>query len=338
MSASAVATGGSDRRIALFKPASATDERVIHAFQLLDSILWAFQGTTRSNWKITAPDAAHVIVVSAEDFDQRIEGWRSSGKVVVEIATEGLADPAVQNRLVYPFRAQQVLVLLERLDAQLDPGANSAAPGAAARPEAPADPWSFVEALRTLRSVQNGATWLVGRDGRAPVLWLKGDAVSYATDNATVQAIRRGSLLLGHLSLQKGADPAGGVVQRSGMELSWFAGYHASAQLAPTLKRGVRYRISQWPNFGLIRPMPPQLRVAAGLSSAPADLEEIIARAKVTPEEAIRTFNALYACDVLIAVESGETAAPAAGRTVTQPRGGFTSFLRNVRKHLGLGV
>jgi hypothetical protein len=87
-----------------------------------------------------------------------------------------------------------------------------------------------------------------------------------------------------------------------------------------------------------MRPMPSQLRVAAGLSSAPADLEEIIARAKVTAEEAIRTFNALYACDVLIAVESGAKAAPAGARTVTQPRGGFTSFLRNVRKHLGLGV
>ena len=338
VSAPDVGTSGSDRRIALFKPASAADERVTHAFQLLDSILWAFQGTTRSSWRITAADVADVVVVSAEDYDQGTEGWRNSGKVVVEIATEGLADPAVQNRLVYPFRAQQVLVLLERLDAQLNPAASSAAVSTAARPEAPADPWSFVEALRTLRSVQNGATWLVGRDGRTPVLWLKGDAVVYATDNATVQAIRRGSLRLSNVVLQKGADPVGGPTQRSGMELSWFAGYHAGVQLAPSLKPDARYRIAQWPNFGLIRPLPGQLRVAAGLSSAAADLEEIIARAKVTPEEAIRTLNALYACDVLIPVESSEKSIPAAARTGVQPRGGFTSFLRNVRKHLGLGV
>src|SRR5581483_7559385 len=115
----AVATG-SDRRIALFKPAALTDERVTHAWQLLDSILWAFQGTTRSNWAITNPDVAEVVVVYAQDHDQRITGWRDGGKVIVEIAAEGLADPAVQNRLVYPFRTQQVLVLLERLDAQLD--------------------------------------------------------------------------------------------------------------------------------------------------------------------------------------------------------------------------
>ena len=331
-------TGGSDRRIALFKPVSVSDDRVTHAFQLLDSILWAFQGTTRSAWTITTPDAANVVVVYAEDYDERIAAWRKSGKVVVAIATEGLADPAVQDRLVYPFRAQQVLVLLERLDSQLDPLASAAAPNTASLPEAPVDPWSFVESLRTLRSVQNGATWLVGRDGRTPVLWLRGDAVTYATDNATVQAIRRGSLRLGNVVLQKGADPGEGPAQRSGMELSWFAGYHASAQLASTLKPGARYRITQWPNFGLIRPLPSQLRVAAGLSSAAATLEEIITRAKVTSEEAIRTLNALYACDVLIAVESGEKAAPASTRNIAEPRGGLSSFLRNVRKHLGLGV
>ena len=341
MTAPVSGSSGSERRIALFKPSSATDERVTHAMQLLDSILWAFQGTTRSTWKVTDPDVAHVVVICAEDYDPRIDGWRNSGKVVVEIATEGLADPAVQNRLVYPFRAQQVLVLLERLDAQLDPYAESATAPSAALSEIPADPWGFVESLRTLRSVANSETWLVGRTGRAPVLWLRGDAVCYATDNATVQAIRRGTLNLNNVSLQKGADPAGGPTQRSGMELSWFAGYYASATLAPSLKAaGVRYRINQWPNFGLIRPLPAQLRVAAGLSSAAADLEEIMTRAKVTSEEAIRTLNALHACDVLLAVELSETAAPAvaASSTAVRPRGGFTSFLRNVRKHLGLGV
>jgi hypothetical protein len=337
-----VATGRSDPRIALVKPVAAADERVTHAFQLLDSILWAFQGTTRSSWKITAPEEADVIVVSVDDHDERISGWRAGGKIVVDIATEGLADPAVQNRLVYPFRAQQVLVLLERLDTLLDPAANAGTPEAAARvasqTEEPVDPWSFVEALRTLRSVQNSETWLLARDARTPVLWLKGDAVAYSADGATVQAIRRGSLRLSKLTLEKGVDPANGSAQRSGMELSWFAGYHASPILAPALQSTVRYRITLWPNFGLIRPLPSQLRVAAGLSSAPADLNEIMARAKVPAEEAIRTLNALYACDALIPVDAGEKATPVGARNVAQPRGGFTSFLRNVRKHLGLGV
>lgn len=336
------ANSHSERCIALLKPVAAADERVNHAFQLLDSILWAFQGTTRSTWKITSPEAAHIVVVSADDRDERISAWRAGGKIVVDIATEGLADPAVQNRLIYPFRAQQVLVLLERLDALLSPAADSGGMDGSgrvtARTEEPADPWSFVESLRTLRSVQNSQTWLLARDGRTPLLWLRGDAAAYAADGATVQSIRRGSLRLGSVTLQKGTDPGGAVTQRSGMELSWFAGYHASAQLAPSLRADTRYRITLWPDFGLIRPMPSQLRVAAGLSSAPANLDEIVARAKVSPEEATRTLSALYACDALIAVEASQSTASAVARNVAQPRGGFTSFLRNVRKHLGLGV
>jgi hypothetical protein len=336
-------TGRPDRRIALVKPETATDERVAHALQLLDSILWAFQGTTRSTWKIGEPNVADVIVLHEADTDKRATTLRASGKLVVEIATAARTDLAAENVLVYPFRAQQVLVLLERLDTQLSPagGITAEVAGDAPKtpgPEVPTDPWGFVEALRTLRSVQNSEAWIVGRDAKTPVLWLRGDAVTYTADAGTVQAIRRGSLRLSRLTLQKGVDPVAGAALRSGMELSWFAGYHASSQLAPGLEAGARYRITRWPNFGLIRPLPSQLRVAASLSSAAADLNEIIARAAVPAEEAMRTLNALHACGVLVALESGEKAAPMAHGALAEPRGGFTQFLRNVRKHLGLGA
>ena len=112
----APSAGRPDRRIALVKPATATDERVAHALQLLDSILWAFQGTTRSTWKVGEPNVADVIVLHEADTDKRATALRASGKLVVEIATAAPADLAAENVLVYPFRAQQVLVLLERLD------------------------------------------------------------------------------------------------------------------------------------------------------------------------------------------------------------------------------
>jgi hypothetical protein len=325
---------------------------VAHALQLLDSILWAFQGTTRSTWKVGEPEVADVIVVHETDTDKRAVTWKTSGKLVVEIATEARVDTVTPNVLVYPFRAQQVLILLERLDTQLsstgDAPVASDVDSPASLPEVPTDPWSFVEALRTLRSVQNSEAWLVGRDARTPVLWLRGDAATYTADARTVQAIRRGSLRLSKLTLQKGADPgasvpvpgqpAAGVALRSGMELSWFAGYHASPQLAPGLTASARYRITHWPNFGLIRPLPSQLRVAAGLSSAAADLGEIIARAAVPAEEAIRTLNALHACGVLVGIESAGTVTRMTPGALAEPRGGFTKFLRNVRKHLGLGA
>ena len=356
MSTSAPAASRPDRRIALVKPMAAADERVGHALQLLDSILWAFQGTTRSTWKIGEPDIADVIVLHESDTEQRAAAWKNSGKLVIKIANEGLPGAALSNVLVYPFRAAQVLVLLERLDAQLSAaGDASAAPAGDSppRPEEATDPWSFVEALRTLRSVQNSAAWLVGRDARTPVLWLRGDAAIYTAAPAAVQAVRRGSLRLSRLTLQKGTDPGAGLPaagiprighpgagagMRSGMELSWFAGYHAGSQLAPGLTAGTHYRITQWPNFGLIRPAPSQLRVAACLSSSSADLDEITARAAVVAEEAARTLNALYACGVLVAVESDGKALPMTPGTLAEPHGGFAKFLRNVRKHLRLGA
>lgn len=326
--------GRSERRIALVKPSGAVDERVTHALQLLDSILWAFQGTTRSNWRITPLDVAQVVVVHEANSDERVGAWKTAGKQVIGIATEGRSDPAVSNTLVYPFRAAEVLVLLERLDAQLSsPGETQSARSN----DVPTDPWSFVEALRTLRSVQNSQAWLVGRDGRTPVLWLRGDVVSYSANAATVQAIRDGSLRLSELTLVKGQEPVSGSTPRSGMELSWFAGYHAGNQLAPGVKAGARYRIMRWPNFGLIRPLPAQLRVAACLSSAAADLDEIIKRASVPAEEAMRTLNALHACDVLACLGGEERVAPATSRALPTPNGGLTRLLRNVRKHLGLG-
>jgi hypothetical protein len=319
------------RRIALVKPASVADEKVTHAIQLFDSILWAFQGTSRTSWTVVTPDAADVIVAYEADPDQRISAWRTDGKLIVEFA---IAEPTSAS-LVYPFRAAQVLALLERLDTQLK--AQGEAPPPA--PSGPLDPWSFVETLRTIREVENSEAWLVARDGRVSALWLRADAGMYAAEHATVQSIRRGTLNLARLELQKSPFPEGGPTPRAGTELSWFAAYHASSALAPWLKASTRYRVTRWPNFGLIRPLPSHIRVAAALASMPARPDEIAARANVSAEEAIRTLNALAAANVIVAVEP--EVAPVVRKMeapAVQPRGGISSFLRNVRKHLGLGT
>jgi hypothetical protein len=318
------------RRIALVKPASVADEKVTHALQLFDSILWAFQGTSRTSWTVVTPDTADVIVVYEADPDQRISAWRAQGKLIAEFAVSEPTSAA----LVYPFRAAQALALLERLDTQLQARGEAPAPKAAAA----ADPWSFVETLRTIREVQNSEAWLVARDGRVTSLWLRADAGMYAAEHATVQAIRRGTLQLANLELEKSSFPEGGPTPRAGTELSWFAAYHASPYLAPWLNAATRYRVTRWPNFGLIRPLPSHIRVAAALASSPARPDEIAARANVSPEEAIRTLNALAAANVVVAAETEVVPARKAAAPAVQPRGGFGSFLRNVRKHLGMGA
>jgi hypothetical protein len=321
------------------------EEKTAHALQLFDSILWAFKGTTRSTWTTVAPEAADVIVVHQSDRDERIAAWKSSGKRVVEIATRQPSSESAVPVLVYPFRAAQVLALLEKIDTELDSandlqpnsGLAAGAAGSVGTRDPITDPWAFVETLRTIREVQNSEAWLVARDGRLPCLWLRADGVIYMAEPATVEAIRAGTLNLPGLTLQKGAPIAGALAPRPGTELSWFAGYHASARIAPWLKAQARYRVTRWPNFGLIRPLPAHIRVAAALASAPARLGEIAARARVSAEEATRTLNALAVADVVVAADGDAKPKPMPRTTANQPRGGFTDFLRNMRKHLGLG-
>jgi hypothetical protein len=324
--------------MAVLKPTGAVDERITHALQLMETIVWAVHGTTHSTWRMASVDSADVLVFHEGDTDERIAQWKSQNKPLVEVAVQSRLDSDTPNLLVYPFHATQVLVLLERLETQLTSGLEGPVPDESTLAPASTnqDPWTFVEGLRTLRSLQNSEAWLVGRDARTPILWVRGDAATYTAEPLTVEAIRRGTLNPNSLTLEKGSAPTGGQAPRSGMELSWFTGYYASDCLAPALAISTRYRISSWPNFGLIRPLPSQLRVAAGLSSAAADLSEIIKRASVTAEEAARTLNALYACDVLVGVGSGEV-----GRAVSakaRPRAGLAKLLANVRKHLGLGT
>jgi hypothetical protein len=325
------------RRIALVKPASVVEEKITHALQLFDSILWAFQGSTRCTWTLVAPEAAEVIVMHEGDPDQRIPAWRASGKLIVEISTRDSSTSA----LVYPFRAAQALALLERLDGQLNSQGDlhEANPSPDANVEKRShEPWSFVETLRTIGEVQNSEAWLVARDVKVPCLWLRADGALYTAEPATIQAIRRGTLNLARLNLQKGAPPADGPSSRAGSELSWFAGYHASAELAPWLKPTARYRVTRWPNFGLIRPLPSHIRVAAALASTPARADEVAARASVSAEEATRTFNALAVANVLVAVGDEVAAVETPRPPTVAPRGGFATFLSNVRRHLGLGM
>jgi hypothetical protein len=325
------------RRIALVKPASVAEERVTHALQLFDSILWAFQGTTRSTWTTVAPEAAEVIVVHQGDPDERLSGWRADGKLIVEFAISESTNSGKSAALIYPFRAAQALALLERLDAQLN-SSDEAPAGESSSTASSHDPWSFVETLRTIGEVQNSEAWLVARDGKVPCLWLRADGAMYAAEQTTIQAIRRGSLNLARLNLQKSALPAAGPAPRAASELSWFASYHASAQLAPWLKATVRYRVTRWPNFGLIRPLPSHIRVAAALASMPARADEIATRAHVSAEEAIRALNALAVANVVVAVDGEVEPVKTASPPAVEPRGGFGTFLRNVRKHLGLGT
>jgi hypothetical protein len=70
----------------------------------------------------------------------------------------------------------------------------------------------------------------------------------------------------------------------------------------------------------------------------PARADEIAARAQVSGEEAIRALNALAVANVVVAVDGDVEPVKTASPPAAEPRGGFGIFLRNIRKHLGLGT
>lgn len=347
----------SERRIALIKPAVAEQDRAALAMKLLDSVLWVFKGTTQSNWTICPAEAAQVIVVHQDEPAAHIARWRNEGKLIVVISTDSTASLISPYALNYPFPTVQVLRILEQLDAELDSGA----PTPRAQSNAPSnnaptlnsrgnhrgdgggerhgnDAWGFVDSLRTLRLVNNADTWFVGKGASGSVVWVRGDGTRYCSDSATARAIRTGTRNLNGLTLQK-ASAAPGVSPRSGSELAWFAGYHASSALAPWLGERETLRLLRWPDFGRVQPDDPllrgmQLRIVAELEAAPATAAQLCTRTGVPPEVIVRTVNALASCELLELTSATTVANTKAVSPVLADR--LRQFLINMRKHLGL--
>lgn len=330
-----------DRRIAFVKSLAAQEAKVAHAMQLFSSMLWAFKGTTRSAWEISSPEEADVVVFHGDDPDGRLPGWQASGKLAVEIAIGAQPSGLGSRALIYPFRAAQAFALLEKLDAELESAdalnhAMVSHTGEFRRVLPGEESWSFVDALRTLRAYSGGERWWVALQDAQPVLWVKSGGTVYLADSGIVQALRQGSLQVRELRMQSGAPPATGSPLRGGSELIWFTTYYTSDRLAVALSDSARYRITRWPNFGAIRPPVEQIRVAAALSQHALNLKQVASRARVPLIDAARTLNALSALGLLLPAESEIESAEAMRSPPAFSALG--SLLRNIRKHLGLGV
>src|SRR6185295_4704969 len=131
----------------------------------------------------TEVGTADVGVVSGAVHDESIEAWRNSGRPLIVITTAGAPPVADEHVLVYPFRAMQLLQLLSQLDARLSRPA--LAPGSPST-DANQNAWRLIEALRTLREVQNSEVWLAGAHGRVTRIWIKGDGSEYVADEGTL--------------------------------------------------------------------------------------------------------------------------------------------------------
>lgn len=335
------AGASAQRRIALVKPRFSADEQAGHAVQLFDSVLWVFKGTTR--WQITTIDDAQVVVVHHSEPNAHLENWQRAGKRIIKLSTNKTNHPAGPRTLLYPFPAVQVLGMLESVDAEIEGWSEEPAAAPATVPaQRGSDPWSFVESLRTLRSVGNSTLWLECKGERGLSLWIQGDGRRYFCDAETADAVRAGTLDLSGLTPHKSTPPPSNLTARPGQELLWFATYHASAALAPWLEEKTSYRLLRWPDFGRVRASDEvtrtaQIRICAALADTPASITSVAARTQIVVEQATRAMNALASCGLIEpATATIETARATSHAPV--PPGGLKQFLRNMRKHLGLGA
>jgi len=310
-------------------------------------MLWAFRGTTRSNWVISSPDDSDVVVWHRNTQDDRLVTWRSNGKLLVEIVTSELrgSGPTEPTELHYPFRAATALTLLEQLDDQITLNETSAPLRAKLQTTDTLnvalqgfDDWAFVEGLRGHGGEHASNQWLAAYSPQAHVLWAKPSEGIYLAEQPVVNAMRDGQLVPAEMRLLPGEQPPASLHSRPILELLWFSAYHAASQLAPWLSDTVPYRLARWPNFGVIRPAATPLRIAAALAADELDVGQLAKRMAITPQEAARNMNALSVCESLVPGSSKVAAITRAVLPIINPKGGFVSFLRNVRKHLGLGA
>lgn len=334
------AGASTQRRIALIKPRFTADERAGHAIQLFDSVLWVFKGTSPANWLITAADDAQVVVVHHSEPNPHVDAWQRAGKRIIKVSTNETNHPAGPYTLVYPFPAVQVLGMLERVAAEMDGWSEQ--PDVSSAAGQSSDPWSFVEALRTLKSLGNSALWLECQVRRDASLWIAGDGRRYFCNPDTAAAIREGTIRLDGLTPQKSAPPPDNLAPRAGQELFWFAAYHASAALAPWMEQTTAYRLVRWPDFGRVRTndeaaRTAQIRICAALADTPATAAATAARTKTAIEQVTRTMNALASCGLIEPATASSEPVRQADHSPSPP-GGLKQFLRNLRKHLGLGA
>lgn len=329
------------RHIALVKPSGHDDELVDHALQLFDSMLWVFRGTLRSEWKLSPPAEADVIVLHHAEAATQGAVWKTKGKVIVVLSTDKQVKPTHEHTLVYPFPATQVMGLLERLDVQLGGGvaANEERAYPKTRPLAYTtdSQWAFVDAIKTVRDARNPDIWLEIRDADAGLMCVRGDGEWYQARESVRESLRNGSLSHLGLFLDKAVVLPPGTTTH-GDELAWFAGYYASVMLAPWLNTVAVYRLKRWPDFGLLRTsdgtqLASQLRVVACLDAQPSAFEALSQRARVSHEQLARTLNALSVCGLL---EEVRDAAPATRTKYKAPqaKGGLRQLFNNIRKHL----
>ncbi len=305
---------------------------------VLASMLTLVEGRTAMRWQLGEATDADVLVVGSQADDALLRDWQASSKVWIAMLGPGDARPATAHTLQLPLRLFPLLTLLTELEQlpelfsrQVAPaGVSKVATGSmsarlgfqAAVVGSPA--WQFAESLRRSALATAHGQWR-----RAGCVYLRDDGRVFATDDASLRALREGQLVLPRFDGTM-AQTAASLSEYPIEQLAWFAGWWADADhLAPWLEPAAHYRLRQWPDFGTLRGDQGTLRIAALLASRAWALDALMEHGDLERQQVIRFLNAASLCGLLI------TSAPAPSPP-NKPDGFLTGLLGAMRARLGL--
>jgi hypothetical protein len=332
-------------RIAIVQPDSAV-EPAARAMRFFDSVLWVFKSTARAQWQLGTVTEADVIVAHHQADPDELTLWRAAGKYVVVVSTDPTYhDPTAEAEgfmLLFPFQTAAAITLLSRLDGEIVTNRRHATKTLVATSTAKPNSAAVAETLSMLRSAGTGTQWQLGKVNDQ-FIWVSGDGRQYLCLPQTVQEIRAGAGCT-ELQVISQSTPPQGLVTRAGSELVWFLAYHASSELLFDLPKWASFRLLKWPDFGLVRVSNAainavQMRIVAALDVMPATIAELAYRASAAPIDVVRVINALHASGCIACMHAPDNK-PHTPK-ITEPSGiagGVRGFLRNIRKHLGLGA
>ena len=290
------------------------------------SMLKIVDGMSQAEWRVSAPDDADVLMAGIDAREAVVERWARTQKPLIAVHESREERPMTPFTLCHPFRVTQLLGVLDDVERSLD---SSPVPPVALPAKTAPPPWAFAESLRSLSqcSADGHRYAAASLDG---TVFVPDDLSAYYIDPGSLERLRRGELRLPPLRQDTSMIPAD-FLRRPVFELAWFIGLHESASLAPWLDVDAAYRLSCWPDFGMVSGTHEHLALAA-LLAREAQQREPLAQMTNQPLAGVDRF--LNACTMAGLLDSspGSTARAAGGPAALR----FGSLLRNLGQRLGL--
>jgi len=251
---------------------------------------------------------------------------------VVRVAAYDCEHPGAALRLEYPFRVFQVLSVLQEVDQQLSIAAAGGS-GMAAAGTCAGDV-SLLSSLQSHANRNSHGQWLVARYADGRELFLSDDLTDFAAEESVHADVAVERLPSG--PFMPSDRPAPHLRHAPGPALIWRVGLaSAGGRLSPGLDPEGSYQISEWPDFGLIRPHRLHLRMAAVMAARAHTRRELAdARGMGTLDEVTRFFNAAEASGLLHLVHAG--AAPRTNARLVEPSSFIVGLVSRIRGKLGL--